>query len=257
MIDYLRMTKFIILGSSAVFPFPRTKSNRFEDYADAENYQKRFDLHDDSLCEAAKAGGKDRRTRASLAVLHNGKFILFDCGPDVIFQLKRAGLGTPDAICITHAHLDADFGLRFFEKVPVWSEVSGAVHTNQSFQLFGLEIFPFRVRHARNTPTVGFRIQLPNKKSVIYATDFSSLAGLKNNFQLADFAFVDGSILNRSLNGHLSIVSQLSTYKRWQVRQVFFTHIGHATLPHEQLREFVKNKYPGADVVYDGMNFEL
>lgn len=251
------MTKFIILGSSALFPLPRTKSNRFDNYADAANYQKEFPLHDDPLCEAAKAGGKDRRTRACLAVQHLGKFILFDSGPDILFQLNRAGLPKPDAICITHAHVDANSGLKNFSGVQVYSEISGTIRADQSFDIFGLTVFPFRVKHAQNTPTVGYRIQLPNNRSIIYATDFFSLRGLKSQFQMADAAFVDGSILHRSLNGHLSIVSQLKTYKRWGVHRVFFTHIGHATLPHEQLQKFVQKKYQEAGVAFDGMSFEF
>ncbi len=257
MVNYHHMSEFIILGSSALFPLPRTESNRFEDYADIANYQKHFPLHDDPLCEAAKVGGKDRRTRACLALSHNGKRILFDAGPDILFQLKRAGLGKPDAFCITHAHPDANFGLRNFSGVPVFSESLGTMRADQPFELFGLSIFPFRVQHAENTPTVGFRIQLPGNKNIIYASDFHSLRGLKDQFQKADLALVDGSILRRSLNGHLSIVSQLKAYKRWQVRRVLFTHIGHATLPHEQLRQFVRGRLPDADVAYDGLKIKM
>lgn len=250
------MTKLIILGSSAIFPFPRTQTNRFEDYLDIENYQKNLPLHNDSLCNAAKKGGKDRRARACLAIEHNGKLILLDAGPDINYQLQRARLPQPNAICLTHAHPDANYGLKFFPHTQIYSETGGTTKAGKLLNLFGVKILPFRVRHARNTPTVGFLVHLPKKK-IIYATDMVSLNGLKKYFQQADMVFCDGSILQRSWGGHLAMVSQLKTYKKWGLKRIFFTHIGHATLPHQELRLFVKNKYKNADVAYDGMIVKL
>ena len=91
----------------------------------------------------------------------------------------------------------------------------------------------------------------------MYATDVATLAGLKKYFGTADIVFADGSILKRSFGGHRSIISQLATYKRWQLKRVLFTHIGHATLPHKELRPFVKDRYSQADVAYDGMVIKL
>lgn len=250
------MTKLIILGSSAIFPLPRAQTKLFEDYLDIANYQKNLPLHNDRLCNAAKKGGKDRRTRACLAIQHNGKLILLDAGPDIRYQLKRAHLPQPDAICITHAHPDANYGLKYLDGAPVYSETAHTMKAGKFFNLFGLKILPFRVRHAHNTPTVGFLVRLP-LKTIIYATDMASLNGLKKYFQPADLVFCDGSILQRSFGGHLAMVSQLKTYKKWGLKRVFFTHIGHATLPHKELRQFVKNKYKNTDVAYDGMIVKL
>lgn len=250
------MVKLIILGSSAIFPLPRAQTKLFEDYLDIESYQKNLPLHDDRLCNAAKKGGKDRRTRACLAIQHKNKLILLDCGPDIKYQLKREGLPQPDAICTTHAHPDANYGLKYFANAQIYSETAGTMKAGRSFNLFSIKILPFRVRHASNTPTVGFLISLPTKK-ILYATDMASLSGLKKYFQSADLVFCDGSILQRSFGGHLAIVNQLKTYKKWKLKRVFFTHIGHATLPHNELRNFVKNKYKNADVAYDGMRIKL
>jgi len=251
------MTKITVLGSSAIFPFPRTQTNLFEDYLDIEHYQKNIPLHNDPLCSAAKKGRRDRRTRSCLAIQHAGRLILLDAGPDILYQLKRARLPKPDAICITHAHPDANYGLKYLDNVPVYSETSRTLRAGRSFSLFGLTITPFRVRHALNTPTVGFLLHLPRNKKIIYATDMASLNGLKKYFQQADTALVDGSILKRSFGGHLSIINQLKTYKRWGLKRVLFTHIGHATLPHKELQKFVKSKYKNTDVAYDGMVIKL
>jgi len=250
------MTKLIILGSSAIFPLPRTQTNKFEDYLDIANYQKNFPLHNDPLCNAAKKGGKNKRARACLAIWHNGKLILFDAGPDIKHQLERERLPQPNAICITHAHPDANYGLKYLDGVPMYGETAHTIKAGKPFTIFGVKILPFRVRHAHNTPTVGFLVNLPNK-TILYATDMASLNGLKKYFQQADIIFCDGSILKRSFGGHLAIISQLKTYKKWGLKRVFFTHIGHATLPHKELRQFVKSKYKNTDVAYDGMRIKF
>jgi ribonuclease BN (tRNA processing enzyme) len=191
-----------------------------------------------------------------VAIQYNDKLILFDAGPDIKYQLQREHLSKPDAICITHTHPDANYGLKYFTNAPVYSETAKTMKAGRSFDIFGVKILPFRVRHAHNTPTVGFLISLPNKK-IIYATDMASLNGLKKYFQQADIIFCDGSILKRSFGGHLAIISQLKTYKRWGLKRVLFTHIGHAALPHKELRQFVKSKYKNTDVAYDGMMVKI
>jgi phosphoribosyl 1,2-cyclic phosphodiesterase len=69
--------------------------------------------------------------------------------------------------------------------------------------------------------------------------------------------FADGSILRRNLGGHLSITNQLKIYKKWRLKRVIFTHIGHNTLPHEDLVKYVKGQYKNADVAYDGLAIKL
>ncbi|MBI2038097.1 MAG: MBL fold metallo-hydrolase [Candidatus Magasanikbacteria bacterium] len=250
------MTKLTVLGSSSIFPFPRTQSNLFEDYLDIEHYQKNFPLHDDSLCNEAKKGEKNRRTRSCLAIQHNGYLILLDSGPDILYQLRRAKLPKPDAIFITHNHPDANYGVKYLANALLYSESAKTMRAGHPVNLFGIKILPFRVHHARNTPTVGFLVRFPNGKKIIYATDMSSLGGLKKYFQQANMALVDGSILKRSFGGHLAIISQLKTYKKWRIKSVLFTHIGHSTLPYKELRVFVKNKYKNTDVAYDGMTIK-
>ena len=58
-VSYLTMSKIKnqnspIIGSSALFPLPRTKTNVFADYLDIENYEKHFTLHDDRFAIAPK-----------------------------------------------------------------------------------------------------------------------------------------------------------------------------------------------------------
>lgn len=272
------MAKIIVLGSSAEFPLPRTKSNKFEDYLDIEKYRFSFDLHDDPVCQSAKKGGKNRRTRACLALILEGKVILFDAGPDIRCQLKRYGL-RPDVVFVTHAHPDADYGLRYLKNinpvrdgsevhqasyygVKVYSEKLGNIRPNSSIEIFGVRIFAFRATHSRIAPFLGYKVFLPAKnspvfKNFVYLTDMASLSGIAKLVKDCDILFADGSILKRNLSGHLAILEQLKFYKRWQLKRVIFTHIGHRTLPHEELSKFLKARYKKAEVAYDGMTIKL
>jgi ribonuclease BN (tRNA processing enzyme) len=266
------MAKIIVLGSSAEFPLPRTKSNKFEDYLDIIGYQRRFELHDDLLCSSAKKGGKDKRTRSSLALVVGGKVILFDAGPDIKHQLKKYHL-KPTVVFITHEHPDANYGLWYLRNVTVFSEKEGNVVLNQPIKILGVEILPFRVIHSRIAPYTGYLIKIPVSKSprrsppsqtlrgrqkskikkVAYITDMSSTRNIRKYVEDCDILFADGSILKRNLGGHLSITNQLKVYKKWRLKKVIFTHIGHDTLPHKDLVKYIKGRYKNADVAYDGM----
>ncbi len=242
--------KLIVLGSSAVFPLPRTKTNRFDDYS-SPDYVTRFPLHDDPICNAAKRGGRDRRMRSSLAVIGSGGTVFIDAGPDIAEQMSRYRVN-PDAIVITHEHADATAGLFVIPTVPVYREKNGSLKPGESLELCGMHISPFRVIHAANTPTVGFRFE-EGEKSFAYASDLASIRGIEKWVKGTDIFFVDGSILMKKTHGHMPIVGQLIYYKQWYLRRVIFTHIGHATLPHKELEVYLQKLYPPTAVAYDGM----
>lgn len=246
--------KFIVLGSSAVFPLPRTKSNKFEDYS-LPDYAERFPLHDDAVCNAAKTGGKDRRMRSSLAVITKQGTILVDAGPDIREQLNQFHV-VPSAIVITHEHADATSGLKFVRDIPVYRERDGSLTPGVPLTLCSIRLTPFRVIHAANTPTVGFRFDAGNA-SFVYISDMASVRGIKKWVEDVDILFADGSILTKDANGHKAIVRQLVYYKRWKLKRVIFTHIGHATLPHQELVFYLRSIYPSTGVAYDGMEITM
>ncbi len=250
------MATIIVLGSSAATPFPRTKTNQLNDYLDITTYQKHFELHDDLLCVSAARGGKDRRTRSCAALVLSEGVVLFDTGPDIRYQLEREDV-KPDAVFVTHDHADANYGLRFLSPdVRVFSEKTGTIRPGRAEELFGATITPFRVQHTKDVPCVGYRVNI-GQASFAYATDFSSEVGLREAVANCDVFFADGSILHRSFGGHMAIDEQLALYKDWGLKRVIFTHIGHATLPHEELVHYIRGKYPHADVAYDGMRIDI
>jgi len=245
------MAKIVVLGSSAVFPLPRTKTNNFKDYLDIIGYQRNFELHDDLLCNSAKKDGKDKRTRACIALIQNGKTILFDAGPDIKVQLKKYRL-KPDVVFITHEHPDANYGLRYLKNVKIFSEKQGNIKLSEPVDIFGVTVLPFRVEHSKIAPATGYKVTSDNK-GFVYITDMSSVAGVGRYFKDSDILFADGSILERNLPGHLSMANQLKIYKKWRLKRVIFTHIGHDTLPYNNLVKYLKGRYQYAEVAYDGM----
>ena len=248
--------QIIILGSSAASPFPRTKKNQWADYLTA-NYQKKFHLHDDPICNLAKKGGPNRRTRSVIAIKTAKTTIIFDAGPDIFYQLKKFKI-RPQIAFLSHEHSDANYHAEDLKKigVKIYGELEKNIKPDKSVSIENIKIMPFRVRHVKNVKTVGYKIFIGQKKIAI-ATDISSTAGLKKYFRNCDIILADGSILSRNFGGHLPIIRQLQIYKKWNLKKVFFTHIGHSTLPHNELVKFVRSKYKNTDVAYDGLKIKI
>jgi phosphoribosyl 1,2-cyclic phosphate phosphodiesterase len=121
---------------------------------------------DCAQCSHAKATGATR-LRTSLLIENEGKHILIDSSPDLRQQLLRSGSPHIDAVIWTHGHYDHFIGFGEFYRVqhipPVYaappvlsycSEVfrflsfeKNAVDPYSSFELFGVTITPFMVRH--------------------------------------------------------------------------------------------------------------
>lgn len=253
------MPEIIILGSSSAKPFPRTEKNKWADYKDIGSYFRHFRVHDCEICQSAKKGGKDRRTRSAFAIETREGDILFDAGPDIFYQIKKYKI-KPVSAFISHEHTDANEHAEDLKKigVKIYSEKEKNIKPGQKISMsrLNLDITPFRVRHAKNVKTVGYQIDFGGKK-VAVATDTSSPAGLKKYFTGSDVVFADGSGLAHVFPSHMTIKRQLSIYKKWKLKKVYFTHIGHDTLPHAKLSKFVKNFYPNADIAYDGMKIKI
>jgi phosphoribosyl 1,2-cyclic phosphate phosphodiesterase len=247
-----KAARIVILGSSSSSPFPRTVNNHFGDYSDIIGYTNKYELHNDPLCVSALKGGKDRRTRSSLAFCVGEERIIFDAGPDIKYQLERSAISKPTAIFITHDHWDACYGLEKFSEVAIYRETAGTVKPGNSIKIDSVTVTPFRVEHALNVPTVGYRVDY-NNFSFGYFTDIGSLSGIQKEVGNCDFIFADGSSLYKSYSTHLSMVKQLEAYKEWGIKKVYFTHIGHSNPVHEELEPFLQSIYPSTEVTFDGM----
>jgi phosphoribosyl 1,2-cyclic phosphate phosphodiesterase len=121
---------------------------------------------DCTQCSHAKKTGS-MRLRTSLLIENEGKNILIDSSPDLRQQLLRSGSPHIDAVIWTHGHYDHFIGFGEFYRVqpippvyaapPVLSYCSDlfrflsfnkhAVDPYTAFELFGVTITPFIVKH--------------------------------------------------------------------------------------------------------------
>ncbi|MBC8018462.1 MAG: MBL fold metallo-hydrolase [Verrucomicrobia bacterium] len=222
---------------------------------------------------------KDKRTRTSLLIQHNGRNILIDASTDLRFQALREGIQRVDAVLFTHSHADHVNGiddLRGFyflhkEVIPcfgsrttldalltgfsyIFHELDGSgyaplLHPQEvdgSFELFGLTVIPVPLEHGRTT-ALGFRIG-----DFAYLTDCngippSSLALLKG----LDVLVVDGLRWNPH-PFHFNIEAAIAATRPLKPVRTIFTHLSHdvlfadgVTLP------------PGYEFACDGMTFDI
>lgn len=79
------------------------------------------------VCDPAER--RNRRSRSSALVEAAGRRLLIDAGPDLRDQLLANGIGTVDALAVTHTHADHIMGL---DEVRIINRITGA-----ALDLFG------------------------------------------------------------------------------------------------------------------------
>ena len=230
------------------------------------------------VCSSLDA--RDKRTRASLLVCHNGKNILVDTSTDLRQQALREGISRVDAVLFTHAHADhvngiddlRGFHFLYKEKIPCFAsrttldilmtgfgyifrqqegsgytpllqpnEISGAADLN----LFGLTITPVPLQHGR-TATLGYRIG-----KLAYLTDCSSIPeASKELLRDLDVLILDG--LRWSPHPfHFDIKKAIAAAQQFNPRRLVLTHLTHEVAYAE------RSELPdGVDFAYDGMEFD-
>ncbi|HEY3308074.1 MAG TPA: GPMC system MBL fold metallohydrolase [Desulfuromonadaceae bacterium] len=221
---------------------------------------------------------RDKRTRASLLVSHNGKNILVDTSTDLRQQAIREEISRVDAVLFTHAHADHVNGiddLRGFhflhkEIIPCFAsrttldilmtgfgyifrhyEGSGYTPLLQSneisgdFKLFGLNITPVPLQHGK-TATLGYRIG-----NLAYLTDCSSIPETSRDLlKDLDVLILDG--LRWSPHPfHFDIKKAIATAQQFNPRRLVLTHLTHEVAYAE------RSELPaGVEFAYDGMEFD-
>lgn len=211
--------------------------------------------------------GKDRRTRASIAIKHKDKTLVTDAGPDFFRQIKRENI-IPDSILLTHSHPDhiAALKKRAFQ-IPVyaskstWTELPQKISDNcqnkktllleKELNLAGLKIIPFKVDHSDRVKMVGFKIN-----GFVYIPEQRNLTKSAEKYMKgAKILVLDGAIMDRDLNVHSSIKTKLKWLKKLNPKKVYFTNIGRNTAKrsHKELINYLKNQDSKIDVFYDGL----
>jgi phosphoribosyl 1,2-cyclic phosphate phosphodiesterase len=221
---------------------------------------------------------KDRRTRASLLVEHDGKFILIDTSPDLRSQALRTGIPRIDAVLFTHTHADHVNGiddLRGYylihrEVIPCYGTGETIEHISRCFgyifagaqdgwyspllepheivgpfEVFGLEIIPVPLVHG-SAFTTGFRIG-----STAYLTDCSLIP--TDSLELLsglDVLILD-ALRYTPHASHFNIDGALQVAEQLRPCRTILTH-----LTHEVACRDAEKLPQGVEFAYDGMFFE-
>lgn len=225
--------KVKFLGTSAGWPLPRLGCR----------------------CEICRSSDpKDRRTRSQLLV---NDVLLLDAGPDTYLHLRKIDPVKIAACIITHKHWDHVAGIADLEKIYNRDKPIQIIKTRglaKKFKIDGLKIDVFPVEHGK-TPTCGIRVQ-DGRKTLIYAPDIRILpAGSVKFCKNVNVLIIGGSSLYEKgrAKGHQTILEGVVLAKKLKTKQVYFTHIGHATGKHSQLENFVKTKGLNFHIAFDGL----
>ncbi len=204
----------------------------------------------DNCNQCKSSDKKDKRFRSAILV---NKQILVDAGPDIYLQLNDAQIRNLGAILITHEHTDHVGGLKDILKVDRNARII-KLQAGQRFKLIGIDFHAFKVRHSNLAPTVGLEID-----GAIYIPDCADLDFAQQYLKEAKIAILDGSVLNRSFGGHLSINESVALTKPLKnLREVYFTHNGHTRKSHKEMEALVKSL--GDDryhIAYDGLELNI
>jgi len=222
---------------------------------------------------------RDNRTRTSLLVENNGKYLLVDTSTDLRTQAIREKIPAIDAVLYTHPHADHIHGIddlrgfHFISRriVPCYATAETLAEIDSKFSyiftghsrygyhqllephpltgpftLFGVDITPVPLLHGSMQST-GFRFG-----KLAYLTDCSSIPA--ESMQLLDgldILIIDA--LRRTPHPHhFNFESAMDISVRIGAKRTFFTHLTHEIAHHEEA------ELPeGVFLAFDGLKFEL
>ena len=221
---------------------------------------------------------RDKRTRASIVVEAEGKYILVDTSTDLRRQVIREGIPHIDAVLFTHSHADHVHGIddlrgfHFIHKrmIPCYGEretmdvisksfsyiFKGLVSAGYAplmelhlvtgpFTLFGIEIVPVPLLHG-TMPSTGYRFG-----DVAYLTDLSQIPeDSKRLLEGLEILFIDALRYTPHPN-HLNIAGALGVVGELKPKRAIFTHLTHE-VPYADGAKLP----PNVEFAYDGLVIE-
>ena len=233
-------------------------------------------------CEVCKSTDpRDNRLRASAFVEYEGLRILIDAGPDFRQQLLREGIGSVDAILLTHNHKDHTGGLddirafNYFDKKATdiycekyvedslrqeysyaFAEIKypGAPEWNvhnideNPFRINGVEIIPVRGKHYK-LPVLGYRFG-----NVAYCTDMNHIADEEFEKLKGLEHFIINCVRRGRHISHFSLEGALEVAKRVGARHTWLTHLSHQLPKYEEL---LKELPDGVEPAFDGLQIRF
>jgi phosphoribosyl 1,2-cyclic phosphate phosphodiesterase len=232
--------KIKFLGTSAGWPMPRLGCN-------------------DRIC--ASANPKDKRTRSQALV---NDTLLLDVGPDTYLHLNDPKIDVRKIryAAITHEHPDHTYGLwdlgHIYNSVPIKVIIHPSTfrkikklffykqyeplktEANSPIKVGDLRVSLLPVNHTDSS--FGILVEEKNKR-LFWAPDFKSLpSNTVNTLKGINLLAVDASELKIKTPSHETIEEGIQLGRLLRAGKVYFIHIGHRTLPHNELEHFVREK---------------
>ncbi len=223
---------------------------------------------------------RDKRTRCSAILEHNGVRMLIDTPPELRLQAVREGISSVDAVLFTHGHADHLFGLddtrRFNDAIqgalPIYAN-SETIYTikqafgyvfrstqwgggkpvlelnevTDDFEISGIQITPIPVLHG-NVDVLGYRVG-----DLAYITDCSVIPHSSMQMLYDLDTLVIGVIRHEPHSTHFCVSEALTLIEMLKPKQAYFTHISHR-LEHEATDDIMP---PNVKLAYDGLTLEI
>lgn len=222
----------------------------------------------------------DRRTRPSVLLEYDGRFVLIDTTPDFREQAIREHINRLDAVLYTHSHADHILGLddlrplsfhreggiplyAHAHSIPTITRMFQYVFDNNykfggiakvrleeihgPFELFGARVLPVPIIHG-DQEIHGYRIG-----SFAYLTDHSDIppASMEMLHGL-DVLFLD-ALRHRPHPTHSTVENSVRLARELKPARTFLTHICH-DLPHEETNAALP---PNVRLSHDGLKLEF
>ncbi|HTY66712.1 MAG TPA: MBL fold metallo-hydrolase [Alphaproteobacteria bacterium] len=227
---------------------------------------------------------RNKRTRVSIVVEHEGTRVLVDASPDLRQQFLAADLSVVDAVILTHGHADHVHGLddlrsvNYYRNAPLdlWGAADCLAEVQRRFayafgpppkeghwflpslvprpidgpfQIGSLRVEPFRQDHGiGRDPVLGLRFG-----KFAYSTDvkqmpepaFATLAGVQ--------VWVVDCLMERPNPAHSHLDQTLEWIRRVGPRRAILTHMNHAV----DYDAWAARLPVGVEPGYDGLEIEI
>lgn len=252
------MTKVIFLGTGTSTGVPEVRCN----------------------CDVCTSPNElDKRLRTSILVIHQGKNILIDCGPDFRQQMIRSHINHIDGVLITHEHYDhtaglddlrpfsRDFPMRIYAESDVMVNLIQRmpycfrqVHSPRTpnlqlckidvtaFEIDGVNIIPIRLMHG-SLPIMGYRIG-----EVAFLTDLTEIPDIEYEKLQNLEALIIIALRKKKHVAHQNLEEALIQIERIKPKKSYLIHCGH----HLGLYDEISKELPGnVYLSFDGLEIEV
>ncbi len=229
---------------------------------------------------------RDNRLRSSILIERGDVKILIDAGPDLRYQLLRAGVRQIEGVVLTHEHKDHIGGLdelralnfvdypiirridiyatelvldivrKDYDYVFVAQKYRGVpeltavtIHPPEPFEVAGVTFQPIVGQHSARFVTTGYRID-----NFAYLTDFKSIKDEEVERLMGVDTLIVNALRFEDNPSHFTVDEALSLIERVKPRRSFLTHISHDMGLYSDINPTLPE---GVSLAYDMLKIEI